>query len=311
MPSNGIKLLRRIALYAVGISSVFALSSSVLADANPKERTYGPYTIEQLKKPVVLGNDLMAVKLTKLVIDTIHSQYVPDIAEISNAGNRPTHYNTDKKANNLRLNISAVCSDETSRQFMITAAIAYDKQGRSIELGTITHTGTNFPGIDYSVSDPNVHPDYVGVYLVGLSPSDMKRNKVQYGGLVWSISPTGPAYKAGIRQGDVILKMGNTVIRTMQDGDDVLGPISKHVTRPFDVTIVRSGKKLNMRIHPAYDPIEKDFPTGGSPIWKELSNSLSNPGIEPNYSNSALCSSDEIPAGFEPYTISFVVRDIR
>ncbi len=69
------------------------------------------------------------------------------------------------------------------------------------------------------------------------------------GVLVTSVEADGPAGKAGLRAGDVILKLGS---REIQDGDDLRRAVDKaEAGRETTVTVQRDGRSLELKLTPA------------------------------------------------------------
>jgi S1-C subfamily serine protease len=69
------------------------------------------------------------------------------------------------------------------------------------------------------------------------------------GVLVTSVDPDGPAAKAGLKAGDVILKIG---ARSIQDGDDLRRAVRKaEPGRETSLTVLRDGRSLELKLTPA------------------------------------------------------------
>lgn len=69
------------------------------------------------------------------------------------------------------------------------------------------------------------------------------------GVLVTSVEADGPAGKAGLKAGDVILKLGS---REIQDGDDLRRAVDKaEAGRETTLTVQRDGRSLELKVTPA------------------------------------------------------------
>lgn len=92
-----------------------------------------------------------------------------------------------------------------------------------------------------------VHP-YLGVSLGRLTPAIRDQYNVQAdsGALVLGLDQDGPAATAGVRDGDVIIRMGDTDITTPEE---LLGELRS--TKPGDrvsVTVVRGAERVDVEI---------------------------------------------------------------
>jgi serine protease Do len=76
------------------------------------------------------------------------------------------------------------------------------------------------------------------------------------GVLVTSVDPDGPAGKAGLRAGDVILKLGS---REVQDGDDLRRAVEKaEPGREIGLSVLRDGRPLELKLVPAGERKERE-----------------------------------------------------
>ena len=69
---------------------------------------------------------------------------------------------------------------------------------------------------------------------------------------VVSVSPDSPAYRAGIQEGDIIVSVNGTPVRTAEDLRDVLtslGFYDNTTTVSTVVTVVRGGDELDLEVH--------------------------------------------------------------
>ena len=71
-----------------------------------------------------------------------------------------------------------------------------------------------------------------------------------------SVDADGPAGKAGMKAGDIILKLGS---REIQDGDDLRRAVDKaEAGRETTVTVQRDGRSLELKVTPAGPRREKE-----------------------------------------------------
>jgi S1-C subfamily serine protease len=62
------------------------------------------------------------------------------------------------------------------------------------------------------------------------------------------VSPVGPAAKAGLRGGDVIVALGGRDIKNIYDYTFILGELK--IDTETDITILRDGKRQSLKITP-------------------------------------------------------------
>ena len=63
-----------------------------------------------------------------------------------------------------------------------------------------------------------------------------------------SVFPAGPAAVAGVRVGDVLVRVGGTEIASPQDAETALAQLAPH--KPTTVTVERRGKKHELKLLP-------------------------------------------------------------
>lgn len=264
----------------------------------------GPYTLDQLKQPMAI-NDQLAVVVNSWAVDTLLSQYVPDIAEIGDGispeASKPPSYHPEKKETDLRLMVCVAMTKEYEDKHFraIKEAVAYDANGRSVALlSSSSSCGNDMPATS----------SYIGMRFFGLTPSLCKASGAKYGGWVGAVSPLGPAYKAGIRKGDVVIQMGKTVIKNQIDADEVLSPMN-HSMDPVTVTVMRARKKLTFKVKPILDPVDKEFPGPSAPIWKKLKSACKDSDKQEIYfGTQTMYSVEPVPAGFKPVTVELIMQ---
>jgi serine protease Do len=88
---------------------------------------------------------------------------------------------------------------------------------------------------------------------VSFTPSDtdqarslLKSFGVSEGVFVQTVAPGGPAEKAGIKEGDIIVALNG---KPVHDGNQLVGTVTATpVGSPIDVTVMRSGKRENFKV---------------------------------------------------------------
>ncbi len=66
------------------------------------------------------------------------------------------------------------------------------------------------------------------------------------GALIASVTPGGPAEKAGIRAGDVITRFNNVPVRTMRQLPRIVA--RTNIDKQVDVTVLRQGKEMHLKV---------------------------------------------------------------
>ena len=79
---------------------------------------------------------------------------------------------------------------------------------------------------------------------VGIMMQDNKGS----GARVASVFPAGPAAVAGVRVGDVLVRVGGSDISSPQDAETALAQLAPH--KPATLTVERRGKKHELKIVP-------------------------------------------------------------
>lgn len=91
-----------------------------------------------------------------------------------------------------------------------------------------------------------VHRGALGVTVSKLSKTDKKAFKVENGALVQEAHEDMAAFKAGIRDYDVIIKIDNEAVK---DRDDLIRKISSlRAGNKVNITVIREGKKKNFDV---------------------------------------------------------------
>jgi S1-C subfamily serine protease len=72
---------------------------------------------------------------------------------------------------------------------------------------------------------------------------------------VQDVFSEGPAQKAGIKQGDILLKVGDRVVRSPDDVVDASFFITAE--DPLNVRVARAGEELDLQLHAGEPPTIK------------------------------------------------------
>jgi serine protease Do len=89
---------------------------------------------------------------------------------------------------------------------------------------------------------------WLGVMIQKITP-ELKEKlglKDEHGALVSDVTPGGPAEKAGIKRGDVIVSFDGKEIREMRDLPQIVG--STHVDKEVSVSVIRNAKKKDFEV---------------------------------------------------------------
>jgi S1-C subfamily serine protease len=106
------------------------------------------------------------------------------------------------------------------------------------------------------IKEGRVVRGYIGIagQPYPLSPPLVQRYKLPAGSgvAVVSVTPDSPAYRAGLREGDILIALGETTIATVDDlhrllTRDVIG-------RELPLALLRGGALLEARITPIASP---------------------------------------------------------
>ena len=103
-----------------------------------------------------------------------------------------------------------------------------------------------------------VHP-YIGLQLVGLTPKIAREHNrdpnalvelpEHDGALVQSVLPDGPAQKAGLRRGDLVIGVGDQRVSDPQNLLEVVD--AARIGAPLPLKLLRSGKEITLSVKPA------------------------------------------------------------
>jgi serine protease Do len=124
----------------------------------------------------------------------------------------------------------------------------YSPTGGSVGIGFAIPSALARPVIDQLMSRGEVRRGWLGVQIQQVSADIAESLRVaeQKGALVTSVTPGGPAEKAGIKQGDVILNFGGKDIEKMRQLPRVVA--GTEAGRQVDVTLMREGKEQSIKV---------------------------------------------------------------
>ncbi len=108
----------------------------------------------------------------------------------------------------------------------------------------------------------------IGVVLSGINPHLRDDLKIQSGILVEEVLSDSPAQKAGMKDGDIILKMDGKEIETEQDIRKILRGMED--SREVTMEILRDGKPLTLTVTPEKKDLRIVRSMGGNYIGVEL-----------------------------------------
>lgn len=138
-------------------------------------------------------------------------------------------FNVDGEVVGINAQIFTPSGGSVGLSFAIPASVAFDVVAQLKEKG---HVDRGWLGVSIQDVDKDLASSY------GL-------DKAQ-GALVADVDPSGPATKAGVRAGDLIIQFNNQVIHTSADLPRIVGRLAPNTKVPFDV--VRKGKKETLTV---------------------------------------------------------------
>lgn len=126
----------------------------------------------------------------------------------------------------------------------INTAVSSSAQG----IGFAIPTSTVQPVLETLISNGKITRPWLGVYIQSMSGEIAERYNlsISTGALVTSVVEDGPAYKAGIVQGDIVIEVNKNKVAS---ADDLTSSMSK--IKPGDkvpVVVYRNGKNINYTV---------------------------------------------------------------
>jgi S1-C subfamily serine protease len=138
-------------------------------------------------------------------------------------------------------------SDGTAAQdvgFAIPSTRITKIASQIISTGKVIHTGRAYMGIAPADATGQSADPFSGGFF---GPGNGNSSPTVEGALVQQISPSGPAAKAGIQQGDVITKVDGSSITSAQDLLTILA--QKKPGDTISVTVNRNGSTETVQVH--------------------------------------------------------------
>ncbi|WP_448189793.1 DegQ family serine endoprotease [Azospirillum sp. sgz301742] len=124
----------------------------------------------------------------------------------------------------------------------------YSPTGGSVGIGFAIPSALARPVIEQLKSNGEVRRGWLGVQIQQVSPDIAENLSVaeQKGALVTSVTPGGPAEKAGIKQGDVILSFGGKDIEKMRQLPRMVA--GTEAGREVAVKLMREGREQSLQV---------------------------------------------------------------
>ena len=130
----------------------------------------------------------------------------------------------------------------------INTAIA-SKSGGYAGIGFAIPTNMARPIMDMLIKDGKVSRGYLGVNIRTITPALAKDNKLptQHGAGFAALDPKGPAAKAGLKRGDIVVALNGTEIKTADVLRNSIAMIKPGTTVDLSV-IHKDGSKASMKV---------------------------------------------------------------
>ncbi len=144
------------------------------------------------------------------------------------------------------------------RVFGVNTAI-FSPSGTNIGIGFAIPSNLARLVVESLIEKGRVIRAWIGVRIQRVTPeiAESLGLDAARGALVAAVVPEGPAARAGIRQGDVILAFGDRPIRQMRELPRVVAESAVGV--PVTVTLWRRGETLKLEITPAELPSDEEL----------------------------------------------------
>jgi len=126
----------------------------------------------------------------------------------------------------------------------INTAKSMEAQG----IGFAIPSSVVVPLIDYLEAGKPIPSSYIGVSVVDIDANWMKTLNLESreGAMVVQVLPGSPAYKAGLRQYDVIVQVNNQKIKNKSDLEDRISAAA--VGDKLKLTVIRDGKPIEFTV---------------------------------------------------------------
>ena len=119
--------------------------------------------------------------------------------------------------------------------------------GASVGVGFATPTSIVRPVVDQLLRYGETRRGWLGVRLANVTPPIAERagHRGDSGAVVTRITPNGPAARAGLRAGDIVLRFNGAEVRDSRALTRMVGDSAVGTTVPLDV--VRDGERMTLR----------------------------------------------------------------
>jgi serine protease Do len=119
--------------------------------------------------------------------------------------------------------------------------------GASVGVGFATPTSIVRPVVDQLLRYGETRRGWLGVRLANVTPPIAERagHRGDAGAVVTRITPNGPAARAGLRAGDIVLRFNGAEVRDSRALTRMVGDSAVGTTVPLD--IVRDGERMTLR----------------------------------------------------------------
>ena len=280
MPSSGDKSLRE-------------YSAKIDYEPNPVRHRFGPYTINDLSKPIVFGKGKPILVLADLSVVQKPSGYTnydsghfgsSSFLEFPKSNYSNRYVTAQLYFVNWKIN--------ASEPYHI---YVYGTDGRRIELQEHVY-GNGFSSS--SLPDPWINSyDGLSVEQIAVKPPSTNQvppictaaSTVPPNTLVVAVDPNGPAYKAGIRIGDILVY---TDLSRFYSGGRGTG-----ISKPM--TIIRNGQKQTVTVVPGDDLMFPGLRERRKTAWAQLEKHLPNVHARA-LSAEGYASEEPVPTDFHP-----------
>ncbi len=101
---------------------------------------------------------------------------------------------------------------------------------------------------DKLIANQPIKRVYLGLLPADLTPYEKKQKNIEFGAVIREVTPAMPAAKAGLKEGDIIVKIGDIRVRNEQDLRNAMLGLS--TDRKVSVEFTRDGKTMNADMQP-------------------------------------------------------------
>lgn len=220
----------------------FAELTAAMDDSEEVHADCGPYTVDELKQPQLLGDSKFAIRLVDWSV--VHSDLQVDLFD--------SGYSEQRQYPHVVLRFLTVGAGGSGWTPDISAVL-YGKRGEEIH-----SLGSRYSSMEWIRDGSRI---YMGMRL------DRKPGK-HLGLRVTKIDPTGPAHRAGIRVGDLVTKIGGTSVSPVERFARIWADTQPGTTVP--VEFIRDGKSRRVILAPAVDPDWAGVPVDMEQSWQMM-----------------------------------------